>query len=149
MALWKGLSSSLILVSNPIIQFVVYEQLKKIIPVDKDSKLYDLVIFIIGAISKIISTLCTYPLTVVRTKQHISKEKRQWQHIVKEIIGKDGVRGLFKGVEPKLIQTVLNSALLLMLFEKIRNLLISYFTSKSWYGQIYFLFLPFLPVYKA
>lgn len=34
-SLWKGLSSSLILVSNPIIQFVIYEQLKKLIPIDK------------------------------------------------------------------------------------------------------------------
>lgn len=81
-SLWKGLSSSLILVLNPIIQFVIYEQLKKVIPVDKESKLYDLVIFLIGAISKMISTLCTYPLTVIRTKQHISVEKKKWYKIV-------------------------------------------------------------------
>ncbi len=98
MALWKGLSSSLILVSNPIIQFVIYEQLKKIIAVDKDSRLYDLIIFIIGAISKMISTLFTYPLTVIRTKQHISVEKKRWQKIVKDIIKSEGIKGLFKGI---------------------------------------------------
>lgn len=40
--------------------------------IDK-SALYDLVIFIIGAISKIIATIITYPYTLIRTKQHVSK----------------------------------------------------------------------------
>ncbi len=130
MALWKGLSSSLILVSNPIIQFVIYEQLKKFVSVDKNSGIYDLVIFIIGAISKMISTLCTYPLTVIRTKQHICVDKKKWSTIAKNIIKADGIKGLYHGIEPKLIQTVLNSALLLMLFEKIRNIMINYFVTK-------------------
>ena len=98
MALWKGLSSSLILVSNPIIQFVIYEQLKKVISTNKNSGWYDLVIFLIGALSKMISTCCTYPITVVRTKQHISVEKKKWDKIVKDIIKAEGIRGLFKGI---------------------------------------------------
>jgi adenine nucleotide transporter 17 len=81
--LWKGLSSSLILVSNPIIQFVIYEQLKKVIPIDKDSKLYDLVIFLMGALSKMISTIFTYPLTVIRTKQHVNTQKIKRSVIIK------------------------------------------------------------------
>lgn len=36
-ALWKGFSSSLILVSNPIIQFCVYEWLKARLPADKSN----------------------------------------------------------------------------------------------------------------
>ncbi len=35
--------------------------------------------------------------------------------------------GVFKGLTPKLIQTTLNSALLLMVYEKIRNLLMRKF----------------------
>ncbi len=69
-----------------------------------------------GAISKLISTICTYPITVIRTKQHINREKKNWTKILEEIIHSDGIKGLFKGLKPKLIQTVLNSALLLMLF---------------------------------
>ncbi len=81
--MWKGLSSSLILVSNPIIQFVIYEQLKKVITIDKDSKLYDLVIFLMGALSKMISTIFTYPLTVIRTKQHVNTQKIKRSVIIK------------------------------------------------------------------
>jgi adenine nucleotide transporter 17 len=131
MALWKGLSSSLILVSNPIIQFVIYEQLKKTLSIDKNLAWHDLIIFLIGALSKMISTLCTYPITVIRTKQHISVQKSKWSKIVKNIIKNEGVKGLFKGIEPKLVQTVLNSALLLMLFERIRQILLNYFSKNA------------------
>jgi adenine nucleotide transporter 17 len=131
MALWKGLSSSLILVSNPIIQFVIYEQLKKTLSIDKSSGWYDLVIFLMGALSKMISTLCTYPITVVRTKQHISVGKDKWRKIVKNIVSQEGFKGLFKGIEPKLFQTVLNSALLLMLFERIKQILLNYFAKNA------------------
>lgn len=131
MALWKGLSSSLILVSNPIIQFVIYEQLKKTLSIDKSSGWYDLVIFLMGALSKMISTLCTYPITVVRTKQHISVGKDKWSKIVKTIVSNEGFKGLFKGIEPKLFQTVLNSALLLMLFERIKQILLTYFAKSA------------------
>lgn len=39
------------------------------------SPVYDLVIFLIGALSKIIATIVTYPYTLVRTKQHVNKVK--------------------------------------------------------------------------
>lgn len=75
MSLWKGLQTSLILVSNPIIQFVIYEKLKSLIKTDRTNYWFDFIIFIIGAISKTISTLITYPQTVIRTHQHIHKGK--------------------------------------------------------------------------
>jgi hypothetical protein len=36
---------------------------------------------------------------------------------------KEGFLGLFKGFKPKLIQTTLNAALMLMIYEKVRNIL--------------------------
>lgn len=43
--------------------------------------------------------------------------------VFQEILEKEGFAGVFKGLTPKLIQTTLNSALLLMIYEKIRTLL--------------------------
>jgi hypothetical protein len=40
-----------------------------------------------------------------------------------KIFKDDKLSGLFKGLKPKLIQTVLNSAILLMLYERIKLLL--------------------------
>jgi hypothetical protein len=68
---------------------------------------------------------------VVRTKQHISVGKDKWSKIVKNIVSNEGFKGLFKGIEPKLFQTVLNSALLLMLFERIKQILLTYFAKNA------------------
>ena len=85
LSLWKGVSSSIVLVLNPIIQFAVYEFLKKKLTIHvkgrnfsinlEDHPFYDLLIFFIGAVSKVISTILTFPYTVIRTKQHISKSR--------------------------------------------------------------------------
>jgi len=39
--------------------------------------LSSLIVFVIGAISKIIATFCTYPYTLLRTRQQIKTDKRQ------------------------------------------------------------------------
>jgi len=98
MSLWKGLSTSLILVSNPIIQFAIYEKLKSLIKMNNSNIWYDLVIFLIGAISKTISTLITYPQTVIRTHQHMQKGKKKWHNIMMAIIKTEGLSGLYKGI---------------------------------------------------
>ena len=78
-----------------------------------------MIIFVIGAISKIIATFLTYPYTLIRTKQHISKDQKHtiWQTFLEEI-NKNGVRGLFTGMKAKILQSVLNSAILLMVYER-------------------------------
>lgn len=88
-------------------------------------QLSSLVIFLIGAISKILATLFTYPYTLLRTRQQIKKDKSEYtlMQVFREILEKEGFAGVFKGLTPKLIQTTLNSALLLMIYEKIRTLL--------------------------
>lgn len=60
-AFFRGLNQSLILVLNPVIQFVIYEWLKNRLGGRS------LIIFLIGVISKAIATILTYPYQVVRT----------------------------------------------------------------------------------
>lgn len=76
MALWKGMLASLILVSNPIIQFVAYEWLKK--KLGQGKQLSSAAIFLIGAISKILATICTYPYTLLRTRQQMKAGKGEY-----------------------------------------------------------------------
>lgn len=75
-------------------------------------------IFIFGAISKIITTLITYPYTLIRTRQHSSQVKVSLLEVLESELRKNGFLGLFSGISAKLIQTVLNSAILLMLYER-------------------------------
>jgi len=71
--LWSSTLPSLVLVSNPAIQFMVYELLKREAQrLLKTKSLSGTVVFILGAISKSISTVVTYPLQVVQSKQRVS-----------------------------------------------------------------------------
>ena len=43
--------------------------------------------------------------------------------VLQDTLNKEGFLGLFKGFKPKLIQTTLNAALMLMIYEKVRSTL--------------------------
>lgn len=94
--------------------------------------LSSLIVFLIGAISKIIATLFTYPYTLLRTRQQIVKASKDRKEITltevfNDILEKEGLLGVFKGLTPKLLQTTLNSAMIMMIYEKIRHLLLKRF----------------------
>ncbi|GJQ66497.1 hypothetical protein Trydic_g4489, partial [Trypoxylus dichotomus] len=79
-ALWSGIGSSLVLVSNPAIQFAVYEALKRHIPLKSASAF-----FLMGAVAKAVATMATYPIQLAQSRQrnelHCFKVKhnlRQW-----------------------------------------------------------------------
>ena len=71
--LWSSILPSLVLVSNPALQFMVYELLKRETQrLLKTNQLSGTVVFILGAMSKSVSTVVTYPLQVVQSKQRVS-----------------------------------------------------------------------------
>lgn len=125
--LWSGTQASLLLSINPAIQFSVYESLKrfltKIYGQEKPSVFY---FFFLGAASKLISTLITYPLQLVQTKlRHGSKigsdehQELGTMDLLLQILKTKGFGGLYSGIESKLLQTVLTSAVMLMAYERI------------------------------
>ena len=90
--LWNGTPASLLLVSNPVIQFVAYEHLKnRLLSIIyqknhmnggtvggiKRSSLKPLEAFILGAISKALSTVLTYPLQLAQTVLRVQKRGLQ------------------------------------------------------------------------
>lgn len=133
-ALWAGSIPSLVLVSNPAIQFMVYESLKRRVgrllnggvSDGSDVVLSSGIIFALGAISKSISTVITYPLQVVQSKSRYGSDEvrnKRMMQILLEILSKDGFTGgLYKGLEAKLLQTVLTTALMYLCYEKIVSL---------------------------
>jgi solute carrier family 25 (peroxisomal adenine nucleotide transporter), member 17 len=60
--LFFGILSSILLLSNPIISYLIYEYLKKALGN------YELIVFFSGGFSKMISTLITYPYQMIRTR---------------------------------------------------------------------------------
>lgn len=113
--LYSSLIPSLLLVSNPAINFTLYEALKRRIPTKTA-----LGFFVMGAISKAISTVITYPLQVAQTRQRCGGNvQTNTVLLLLEIVKRNGVSALYQGLEAKLLQTVLSSALMFMTYEKI------------------------------
>ncbi|KAK4885776.1 hypothetical protein RN001_002047 [Aquatica leii] len=114
-ALWSGIQPSLMLVINPALQFAVYEALKRNV-----SSKTSIAVFLMGALSKAVSTIATYPLQLAQTRQRYGKEgKVNAAALLLSIVKKGGLPALYKGLEAKLLQTVLTAALMFVAYEKI------------------------------
>ncbi|KAL7850492.1 hypothetical protein SRHO_G00198410 [Serrasalmus rhombeus] len=127
--LWNGTLPSLVLVFNPAVQFMFYEAMKRRAG-QGGRKISSVEIFLIGAIAKAIATSATYPLqtvqAILRFGQYKSQEKgglmgslRNVVDLLMDRIKRNGVIGLYKGLEAKLLQTVLTAALMFVVYEKI------------------------------
>jgi hypothetical protein len=57
----------------------------------------DLIIFLLACLSKAIATVLTYPYTVIRTYQHISKSVKKLKDIIIELYNDGGILRFFKG----------------------------------------------------
>jgi len=122
-SLWAGAVPSLVLVSNPSIQFMVYEFLKrKVLKSLEVEQLSGGHVFMLGAIAKSISTVLTYPLQLVQSKQRYGSDdvkRKRMIEIMRQIVRRNGINGMYKGLEAKLWQTVLTTALMFLCYEKI------------------------------
>ncbi|KAK8633664.1 hypothetical protein V6N13_014506 [Hibiscus sabdariffa] len=140
---FDGLGISLLLTSNPSIQFTVFDQLKqrllaqKLKEADHGSSpvvLSAFTAFLLGAVSKSIATILTYPAIRCKvmiqaadpdndnddqTKRAQPKPRKTVLGVVRSIWKREGISGFFKGLEAQITKTVLSSALLLMIKEKI------------------------------
>uniref|UniRef100_A0A3P8SXR6 Solute carrier family 25 member 17 n=1 Tax=Amphiprion percula TaxID=161767 RepID=A0A3P8SXR6_AMPPE len=127
--LWNGTLPSLILVLNPAVQFMFYEAMKRKAG-RGGRKISSAEIFLIGAIAKAIATTATYPLQTVQAILRFGQYKGDGKggiigslsnvlFLLMDRIKRHGVLGLYKGLEAKLLQTVLTAALMFVVYEKI------------------------------
>ncbi|KAM4023462.1 peroxisomal membrane protein PMP34 isoform 2-T2 [Anomaloglossus baeobatrachus] len=109
LALWNGTLPSLLLVFNPAIQFMFYEGLKR-------------------------QLLKQQPEF---GHEKLNPEKRSFGslfniiHLLKQRIRRLGFLGLYKGLEAKLLQTVLTAALMFLVYEKLAILTFRFMALKS------------------
>ncbi|XP_033183195.1 peroxisomal Membrane Protein 34 isoform X2 [Bombus vancouverensis nearcticus] len=126
--LWAGTVPSLMLVMNPAIQFMTYETIKRKVLASLHGVPPAWTFFVIGAIAKAVATILTYPLQLVQTKlRHGHKYPNLPPNagsleILFYILKKQGIGGLYKGMEAKLLQTILTAALMFLSYEKISRL---------------------------
>lgn len=147
---FDGLGISLLLTANPSIQYTAFDQLKNRLLKEKMRKREDnatspealsaFSAFVLGAVSKCIATCLTYP--AIRCKVVIQsaesdeneadkpqlKPRKTVPGALHSIWEKEGILGFYKGLQAQILKTVLSSALLLMIKEKI--------TKSTWFALI-------------
>ncbi|KEH28278.1 peroxisomal membrane carrier protein [Medicago truncatula] len=125
---WKGVLPTLVMVSNPSIQFMLYETLlAKLKKRRASSSVTALEIFLLGAVAKLGATVVTYPLLVVKARlqarQVNNGDKRHnykgTQDAIIKMIRYEGFNGFYKGMGTKIVQSVLAAAVLFMVKEKL------------------------------
>lgn len=117
--LWKGFVPSLLLCSNPSIQYTVFELIKtKILDARSDQRLNLREAFITGLVAKLVATIATYPLIRAKVMLMVTNQKSLLGSMVREYKS-NGLPGLYKGCNLQLAHTILKSALLMMIREKI------------------------------
>ncbi|XP_023691473.1 peroxisomal membrane protein PMP34 [Paramormyrops kingsleyae] len=128
-SLWNGTLPSLVLVFNPAVQFMFYEAMKRRAG-HGGRKISSMEVFLIGALAKAIATSGTYPLQTVQAILRFGQYKGNKQSgfmgslgnvvtLLMHRIRRHGILGLYKGLEAKLLQTVLTAALMFVVYEKI------------------------------
>ncbi|KAL9688793.1 hypothetical protein QQ045_033217 [Rhodiola kirilowii] len=130
---FDGLVISLLLTSNPSIQYTVFDQLKRRMlesqTSNKNKALSAGSAFVLGAVSKCIATVLTYPAIRCKVMIQAAEEdnaigpERKSQKTVSGALNaiwkREGLLGFFKGLNAQILKTVLSSALHLMIKEKI------------------------------
>lgn len=158
--LWNGTFTSLLLVSNPIIQHFLYGQMRvwllslhrrrlkarnMSIKSTQSSSLTAAEAFVLGAISKMVATVATYPLQLAQVLLRLQSKdddttdtdvgKTSSNNNVDELnkhlkvyngmidclqqqFTQGGIRGLFQGMNAKLLSTVLTAAFTFLSYEQ-------------------------------
>ena len=118
LALYKGMVPSMWGLIHVAVQFPMYEKFKlalNVHPEDKSETFsveHGLRLIIASSSSKLMASLITYPLEVVRTRMQVQRSDGKPLHYItvlgslKTIVHEEGVRGLYMGLQTNLIRVV-------------------------------------------
>ncbi|KAL7624767.1 hypothetical protein AAE478_006339 [Parahypoxylon ruwenzoriense] len=117
-ALFRGVVPALVLVINPILQYTLFEQLKNAYERRRRRSVTPTIAFFLGALGKLFATSITYPYITVKSRMHVAghgdgtQEREGMTQAIRRVIKEEGYSGLYKGIGPKVTQSVLTAAFL-------------------------------------
>ncbi|KAK0651505.1 mitochondrial carrier domain-containing protein [Cercophora newfieldiana] len=112
-ALFAGVVPALVLVINPILQYTLFEQMKN--RVEKQRRITPTVAFFLGALGKLFATSVTYPYITVKSQMHVARHGEKKEGVFEalgRVVKEEGYAGLYKGIGPKVTQSVITAAFL-------------------------------------
>jgi len=142
MGLYNGIIPSLLLVSHGALQFMCYEEIKKLFQVyanNGEEHLSTFQTFFTGASAKVFASVATYPSQVVRARlqqvdpnwvksQRASQPVRERYYkgtvdVIQKILRHEGPAGFYKGLVPNLLRVVPSAAITFVVYEKVAKFL--------------------------
>ena len=118
---WTGLKASLILTSNPAITYGVFERLKGILQRRNGTSLTSIEVFMIGAISKSLATIVTYPYIMAKVKlQSEDTKSGSASQVLENEFKNKGFLGLYQGLWAQILKAVLSQSILFVSKEKLQ-----------------------------
>ncbi|RYC54959.1 hypothetical protein CHU98_g11254 [Xylaria longipes] len=113
-ALFRGVIPALVLVINPILQYTLFEQMKNVFEARRKRNITPTMAFFLGALGKLFATSITYPYITVKSQMHVAGngQKEGMTQAISRVIKEEGYAGLYKGIGPKVTQSVLTAAFL-------------------------------------
>lgn len=135
--LWSGLRPGLVLTVNPAITYGVFERVKSIIQLARAGsvKLSPWTSFLLGAFSKTLATVVTYPYIMAKVRIQARSEgepqdslsgTKSHKHagalqILARVLKKEGFTGWYQGMQAQITKAVLSQALLFMSKEQFEH----------------------------
>ncbi|KAI1004439.1 hypothetical protein K3495_g3771 [Podosphaera aphanis] len=113
LALFSGVVPALILVMNPILQYTIFEQMKNVL--ERKHRMTPAMAFLLGALGKLLATSITYPYITIKSRMHVAGRDGTRESLLQaftKVIRHEGYRGLYRGIGPKITQSVLTAAFL-------------------------------------
>ncbi len=141
LSFYRGIGPSLSLVSNGALQFMFYEELKRlwkqyVLGVTPNSSVYDSReseseqllhsghFLAMGAAAKVMSFTITYPLQVTRARMYRrDAEPSSMFTTIRNVYQSSGLRGFYKGYIPHCAKTAIASAFTFGAYENVLKLL--------------------------
>ncbi|XP_053985840.1 S-adenosylmethionine mitochondrial carrier protein-like isoform X1 [Hylaeus volcanicus] len=120
-----------------IVQFPVWEYLKKVWSSNIDRNILPIESATCGAIAGGVSAAVTTPLDVVKTRimlahENVHSSKLKILYVLQDVCKEKGLRGLFAGIGPRVTWITLGGFIFFGTYEKVKTLLtkysLSYFT---------------------
>ncbi|KAK9827375.1 hypothetical protein WJX81_003723 [Elliptochloris bilobata] len=135
-AFWKGVLPSLVMVSNPSVNYMFFEYLTARLAdwrraesaTGKAPRASPGDVFFLSAAAKLGATVLTYPILMVKTRlqsegKHTTADRRYNGSVdaVTRIWQTEGLPGFYKGMRTKIVQSILAAALLMAIKEEISS----------------------------
>eukprot|EP00835_Amoeboradix_gromovi_P006594 NODE_807_length_4058_cov_0.317252.p2 type:complete len:281 gc:universal NODE_807_length_4058_cov_0.317252:3100-3942(+) len=126
--LYKGFKASIILTVNPSITYGVFQRLKSWLA--KSKTISPLHVLLLGALSKSLATVVTYPYIMAKTRLQWKPSDKSIQYtsafdVLFKIIKSNGFGGLYQGLSAQIGKAVLGQALLFVLKDKIETIVLN------------------------